>query len=63
MKPLNPETIFAERPYVDPEIGTHEGLSDDELAAIIDLHAALLDHRGMHGAAHDVREAARRLRK
>lgn len=66
-RPLNAETLLGNRPvcrpYVDPKIGTHEGVEDNELAAMLELHAALLDTKGLHGIAHDVREGARRLAK
>lgn len=51
------------RPFLDPEDGTHPGISNEDMADIIDIHAGSLDRLGMHGPAHDIRAAAVRLRE
>lgn len=72
VRPLNPETLLGnkpvsmqagERPFIDPEIDTHEGFNDAELAAVLDTQAARLDKLNLCEMAHDIRAAARRLRK
>jgi hypothetical protein len=52
-----------ERPYIDPEITSHEGYDDAELSAMLEVQAALLDVKGFHGIAHDIRAGAQRIRQ
>lgn len=58
-----PEQFIIERPRLDPEIESHEGFSDDEMAMTLELHAAMLDRAGAHGIALDIRGGAARIRK
>lgn len=56
-------TVEQGRPQIDSEITSHEGFDNVELASMLELQAAVLDTKGYHGIAMDVRAGAERLRK
>lgn len=55
--------MSTERPFIDPDTDSHEGVTDEEHAIALEWHAATCDKHNLRGVAFDLRGAARRLRK